>query len=151
MFRPAPCPENRNRYTEGQVLTGSSFSEPMLVETVRENGSDVLVLGLVGRRSERFRRVTLTADEIADLTVVDGALSYCGDGRRLRLALQAYSLGIAYELNPYSGLSISGGSAAPPSSRPSTITCSSFRGCVSCSRTTLVRGRRSWLGCSSAN
>ena len=38
---------------EGQVLTGSLFSEPMRVETVRSNGADTRVVGL----SEQFRRV----------------------------------------------------------------------------------------------
>ncbi|MDE2973199.1 MAG: helicase-related protein [Gemmatimonadota bacterium] len=92
---------------EGQVLTGPSFSEPMLVETVRENGSGVWVVGMVGQRSERFRRVTLTGDDIAALKIADSMLSYSGDGQRLRLALQAYALGIAYEFDPYFGLSIS--------------------------------------------
>ena len=92
---------------EGQVLTGPLFSEPMQVETVRPNGSGVWVLGLVGRRSERFRRVTLTSDDIANLKVADSVLSYDGDGRLLAIALQAYSLGIAYEFDPYFGLSIS--------------------------------------------
>ncbi len=92
---------------EGQILTGSLFSEPMQVETVRANGSGVWVAGLVGQRSERFRRVTLTADDIANLSIVDSTLSYEGDGRLLRIALQAYSLGIAYEFDPYFGLSIS--------------------------------------------
>ena len=41
---------------EGQVLTGTLFSEPMQVETVRANGPGVWVAGLVGQRSERFRR-----------------------------------------------------------------------------------------------
>ena len=92
---------------EGQILTGPLFSEPMQVETVRRNGPGVWVLGLVGQRSEQFRRVTLTSDDISNLTIADSALSYDGDGRLLRLALQAYSLGIAYEFDPYFGLSIS--------------------------------------------
>ena len=92
---------------EGQILTGPLFSEPMQVETVRANGPDVWVAGLVGQRSERFRRVTLTSDDISNLTIADSALSYDGDGRLLRIALQAYSLGIAYEFDPYFGLSIS--------------------------------------------
>ena len=92
---------------EGQVLTGPLFSEPMQVETVRANGPGVWVAGLVGQRSERFRRVTLTSDDISNLTIADSALSYDGDGRLLRIALQAYSLGIAYEFDPYFGLSIS--------------------------------------------
>ena len=33
--------------------------------------------------------------------------SYDGDGHLLRLGLQAYALGIAYEFDPYFGLSIS--------------------------------------------
>ena len=91
----------------GQVLTGPLFSEPMQVETVRSNGPGIWVAGLVGQRSERFRRVTLTSDDISNLTIADSALSYDGDGRLLRIALQAYSLGIAYEFDPYFGLSLS--------------------------------------------
>ena len=92
---------------QGQILFGQMFSEPMLVETVRPNGPDVWVVGLVGQKSEQFRRVILTTDEISNLTITDSNLSYDGDGRLLRLGLQAYSLGIAYEFDPYFGLSIS--------------------------------------------
>ena len=79
----------------------------MHVETVRPNGTDVWVAGLIGQKSEQFRRVTLTLDDISSLTITDSTLSYQGDGRLLRIALQAYSLGIAYEFDPYFGLSIS--------------------------------------------
>ena len=92
---------------EGQVLSGPLFSEPMRVETVRPNGPGVWVAGLVGQRSEQFRRVTLTSDDISNLTIAGSALAYDGDGRLLRIGLQAYSLGIAYEFDPYFGLSIS--------------------------------------------
>ena len=92
---------------EGQILTGPLFNEPMRVETVRPNGPNVWVAGLVGQQSEQFRRVTLTSDDISNLTIADPNLSYDGDGRLLRLGLQAYSLGIAYEFDPYFGLSIS--------------------------------------------
>ena len=44
---------------EGQILTGPLFSEPMRVETIRADGADAWVAGLVGLRSEQFRRVTL--------------------------------------------------------------------------------------------
>ena len=93
--------------SEGQILTGPLFSEPMRVETVRSNGAGAWVAGLVGLRSERFRRVTLSSDDIAALAVADTTLSYDGDGRLLRLGLQAWSLGIAFEFDPYFGLSIS--------------------------------------------
>src|SRR5689334_14130549 len=79
----------------------------MRVETVLANGPASWVVGLVGTQSERFRKVTLTAEELKHLTIVDGRRSFDGDGRLLRLGLQAYALGIAYEFDPYFGLSIS--------------------------------------------
>ena len=92
---------------EGQIVTGPLFSEPMRVETVRLDGPDAWIAGLVGLQSEQFRRVTLTRRDLDSLTIADTALSYDGDGHLLRLGLQAYSLGIAYEFDPYFGLSIS--------------------------------------------
>ena len=92
---------------EGQILSGSLFSEPMRVVTVGSNGRGIWVAGLVGQQSEQFRQVTLTLDDIADLTIADSTPSFDGDGRLLRLGLQAYALGIAYEFDPYFGLSIS--------------------------------------------
>ena len=56
----------------------------MRVVTVRANGTDYVEAGLVGQRSEQFRQVTLTSDDISNLTIADAALSYNGDGRRLR-------------------------------------------------------------------
>ncbi|MBI5529241.1 MAG: DUF3883 domain-containing protein [Deltaproteobacteria bacterium] len=92
---------------EGQILTGPLLSEPMRVETVRENGPDSWVLGLVGTQTERFRKVTISAHDLGKLTIFQTELSFDGDGQKLRLGLQAYALGIAYEFDPYFGLSIS--------------------------------------------
>ena len=91
----------------GQILTGPVFNEPMRVETVQSNGLETWVVGLVGTQSERFRKVTLTRTDLDRLTVLDTAHSFDGNGRLLRLGLQAYALGIAYEFDPYFGLSIS--------------------------------------------
>src|SRR5687767_10821151 len=79
----------------------------MRVETVQANGHASWVLGLVGTRSERFRRVSLTAEDLGRLAILGPRQDYNGDGRLLRLGLQAYALGIAYEFDPYFGLSIS--------------------------------------------
>jgi SNF2 family DNA or RNA helicase len=98
---------NHESIREGQILTGALFSEPMRVETVRPNGLDSWRLGLVGTRSERFRNVTLSASDLGSLTILDPTATYDGDPNLLRLGLQAYSLGIAYEFDPYFGLSIS--------------------------------------------
>ncbi|MBX9790023.1 MAG: DUF3883 domain-containing protein [Pirellulales bacterium] len=62
---------------------------------------------MVGQQSERFRSVTLTAADLAGLTVLESACDYQGDPTLLRVGVQAYSLGIAYEFDPYFGLSIS--------------------------------------------
>ena len=50
---------------------------------------------------------TLTTADLERLAVLDAHHSFDGDGRLLRLGLQAYALGIAYEFDPYFGLSIS--------------------------------------------
>jgi superfamily II DNA or RNA helicase len=92
---------------EGQILTGPLFSEPMRVETVRAQGPGTWVVGLVGTQSDRYRKVTLTQSDLQRLTIREPGHTYDGDGRLLRLGLQAYSLGIAYEFDPYFGLSIS--------------------------------------------
>ncbi len=92
---------------EGQIVTGLLFSEPMRVVMVRADGPDTWVVGLVGTRTEHFRLVILTSRDLERLTIVDPQHGYHGDGRLLRLGLQAYSLGIAYEFDPYFGLSIS--------------------------------------------
>lgn len=91
----------------GRVVSGPLFNEPMRVETVRSRGDGVWVAGLVGLHSERFRNVTLTAKELESLRIQDAACGYDGDGKLLRLGIQAYSLGISYEFDPYFGLSIS--------------------------------------------
>ena len=92
---------------EGQVLTGPLFNEPMRVETVQASGNGAWTVGLVGTQSERFRKVALTSNDLAGLTVLDSGFTYDGDGCLLRLGLQAYALGIAWEFDPYFGLSIS--------------------------------------------
>lgn len=91
----------------GQVLRGPQFNEPMRVETAREIGRETWAVGLVGLRSERFRNVTLTARDLESLTLLDNLSTFAGDGQHLRLGLQAFALGIAYEFDPYFGLSIS--------------------------------------------
>lgn len=79
----------------------------MRVETVASSGPERWVVGLVGVQSEKFPKVTLTATDLKSLTIQNTTKTYDGDGKLLRLGLQAYALGIAYEFDPYFGLSIS--------------------------------------------
>lgn len=91
----------------GQVLEGPEFPEPMRIETVRALAPGNWELGLVGTRSDRFRRVNLTTEQFRNLMVIQPEGSFDGDGRLLTLGLQAYFLGIAYEFDPFFGLSVS--------------------------------------------
>lgn len=91
----------------GQILKGSLFNEPMRIETARQTGRDTWALGLVGTQSEKFRNVTLTSKDLDTLIILESTSTFDGDSQLLRLGLQAYSLGIAYEFDPYFGLSIS--------------------------------------------
>jgi len=91
----------------GQILIGDLFNEPVRVVTVEANGIDSWVIGVVFTRSERFRTVTLSSADISKLKVLQPTFSYKGDGNVLRLGIQALSIGIAYEFDPYFGLSIS--------------------------------------------
>jgi superfamily II DNA or RNA helicase len=90
-----------------QVLTGALFGEPMRVETIRPSGAEAWTVGLVGLQTERFRSVRLTAADLAHLIISDGRKDFGGDGQLLRLGIQAYNLGIAYEFDPYFALSMS--------------------------------------------
>ena len=92
---------------EGCIITSSLFNEPMRVETIHTSGDGTWTVGLVGTQSERFRKVTLTARDLEGLSILDSEFTYDGDGHLLRLGIQAYSLGIAWEFDPYFGLSIS--------------------------------------------
>ena len=93
--------------TEGHIINSPLFNEPMRVETVKTDSSGTLSVGMVGTLTERFRRVVLTPEQVSDLKILNEACSYDGNGKLLRLGIQACSLGIAYEFDPYFGLSIS--------------------------------------------
>ena len=129
----------------GRILTGPLFSEPMRIETVQAGGSETWVVGLVGLQSEHFRRVTLSAEDLERLCFQDAACSYDGDGRLLRLGVEAYSLGISYEFDPYFGLSISRVDPLPHQLE------AVYDYLPSCWRTMLGRAKRSWRGSSSGS
>jgi superfamily II DNA or RNA helicase len=91
----------------GQIVIGKLFSEPMRIETAAQISDGTWRLGLVGTQTEKFRSVTLSAPELASLAIVQATRSFKAEGSLLRLGIQAYSLGIAFEFDPYFGLSVS--------------------------------------------
>ena len=97
----------RENLKEGQILSGAIFNESMRLERIYTSDEGAWSVGLVGTQSGIFRRVQLGAQDIEMLSILDAGFIYEGDGRLLQLGLQAYSLGIAWEFDPYFGLSIS--------------------------------------------
>ena len=79
----------------------------MRVVTVQRLAEEMWYVGLVGQNSERFRQVTLTLQDLQGLTLLEAEQGFTGDAALLRLGLQARALGIAYEFDPYFGLSMS--------------------------------------------
>ena len=61
-----------------QILSGPLFNELMRVETVAETGLGNWTLGLVGARSERFRRISLGAAAARPTGDLGGTDSICG-------------------------------------------------------------------------
>jgi len=61
----------KQHLTEGQIVKSLLFNEPMRVETVRTYTSGTLTVGMVGTQTERFRRVILTSEEAAGLTILN--------------------------------------------------------------------------------
>ena len=90
---------DRPSIAEGQILMGPLFNEQMRVETVAEGGDGTWVVGLVGIQTERFRKVTLTESDLSNVKILEPGFGYDGDARLLRLGLDAWALGIAYELD----------------------------------------------------
>ena len=91
----------------GQILEGDLFNEPMRVETVNPEGPGRWTVGLVGLYTEKYRKVSLTETDIVKLRLRPPTASYHGNPSNLRLGIHAYILGIAYEFDPYFGLSVS--------------------------------------------
>jgi len=104
---PSTTPDSDLPLVDGQIVSGALFNEPMRVESIRRNGPDSWVVGLSGARTEKFRKATLSRKDIESLQVSYLIPTYGGDGHLLKVGIQAYSLGIAYEFDPYFGLSIS--------------------------------------------
>jgi len=90
-----------------QILIGPQFKEPMKVVSVNAEELGYTSVGLVGCHTQIYRSVNLTSSDLERLSITESKFKYDGDSNLLRLGIQAYMLGIAYEFDPYFGLSIS--------------------------------------------
>jgi hypothetical protein len=89
----------------GQIVVGQLFNEPMRVETAAQIDDGTWRLGFVGTHAERFRSVTLSPADLASLTAYRSAQSFQGEGTPFRLGVHSFC--IAFEFDPYFGLSVS--------------------------------------------
>ena len=79
----------------------------MRVETIRESGPGTWVVGLCGLPPSTSGGVPLTAADLRNSKSRSPIPHTRATDEILRIGIQAYSLGIAYEFDPYFGLSIS--------------------------------------------
>jgi hypothetical protein len=87
-----PCaPRGAMLPEEGQILTGPQFSEPARVETVKADGPASWVFGVVGIKTERFRRVTLIQADLAQLP--NHGLGFIDDAHRLVIRRALFGIG----------------------------------------------------------
>jgi superfamily II DNA or RNA helicase len=91
----------------GQILTGAQFAEPVRVETIKQVSTGAWEIGVSGLNSQKFRKVTLSTDDFKGISASTPTSAYTSKGEFVRLGVQAYALGIAYEFDPYFALSIS--------------------------------------------
>lgn len=97
-----------NDITDGVVLTGPQFSEPMRVIGTPSTANGFVLVNLVGTRTNTFRGgVTLSNQDLASIEVERKEAAFQGRPRLFKLGLEAIRISLAQEYDPYFGLSIS--------------------------------------------
>jgi len=97
-----------NDFTDGVVLIGSQFSEPMRIVGNPTTGEGFVILNLVGTRTNTFRQgVTLTKQDLNTLQIERKEAAFQGKPRLFKLGLESLRISLAQEYDPYFGLSIS--------------------------------------------
>ncbi len=86
------------------IVCGPMFPERVQIIEVLPIGSAIRLKG-EGLTTGQVRRLTLTPDQLKDITIEDIGL-FDGDPQRFRLGIEALRLGLAYEYDRYFSLSI---------------------------------------------
>ncbi len=101
-----PC--TSHEITDGVVLVGPQFSEPMRVIGAPNVGDGFVSVNLVGVRANTFLSgVTLTAQDLNSVSIERPDSVFGGKPRLFKLGLEALRISLAQEYDPYFGLSIS--------------------------------------------
>lgn len=92
----------------GDILVSAKFSEPMRVISEPRRGPGYLVVDLVGVRTQTFRGgVLLTSADLEEIRIHAREAAFRGDPHLFRLGLEALRIRLAYEYDPFFGLSVS--------------------------------------------
>ncbi|MEI6973008.1 MAG: hypothetical protein WCL44_16005, partial [bacterium] len=98
-----PC--TSHEITDGVVLVGPQFSEPMRVVGTPNVGDGFVSVNLVGVRANTFRGgVTLTAQDLESISIERPDSAFGGKPRLFKLGLEALRISLAQEYDPYFGL-----------------------------------------------
>ena len=101
--------------TEGSVLKGPFWPEPVRVLTAKLRGARIEVKA-VGTKSQTFYSIIINASEFlkkVEIEATGAAPTFSGDASKFKLALEAVRIRLAYEYDPHFAVSVSQVDAVP--------------------------------------
>lgn len=96
---------NLEQLKPNAIARGPVFPEPVKIIAVVPMGNSVKIIA-EGLDSGKVHQPVLSPEQIAALDVSPDTKPYDGDSERFRLGIESIRLGLAYEYDPYFGLSI---------------------------------------------
>lgn len=95
-------------FKRGDILKTPKFNEPVRVLNDPRPSNGFVLVDLVGLRTNTFRGgVIFTQADLQDIEIQTSVASYLGDPILFKLGLEALRIRLAYEYDPFFGLSIS--------------------------------------------
>ena len=97
-----------NRIKQGVILKSSKFSESMTVINEPKKGDGYILVDLVGTNTQTFRGgVSLSEKDLQSIVIESSETNFSGNIHIFRLGFDALRIKLAYEYDPFFGLSIS--------------------------------------------
>ena len=96
------------RLTEGTVVEGPHFREPVRVLLAKARGERIELVA-EGVHTKQTWKKLLRADDFATLQIrsAGGVATLMGDPRRFRIAAEAHRIRLAYQYDPHFAVSVS--------------------------------------------
>jgi len=92
---------------EGQLLKSPLFNGTVRLVKIISESSQTIEIGVFEIDTHFYSQITLRQEELSFIEVITPLEGFCGNAELIRLGIQSLILGIAYEYDPYFGLSIS--------------------------------------------